>query len=339
MTLSNPELEMGLRRALAALCWLLLTAPLEASSHGLPPIPYPADNPSSPARASLGKMLFFDGRLSSNGHVPCAFCHKPQFAFSDDLQFSPGVDGQLTGRHTPPLINRAWGATQFWDGRARTLEDQVVIPITNPHEMGMTADQVVQAIQKIAGYGPLFSAAFGDSTVNFERVAMALANFVRTIISVNSAYDRYAAGDKSALTREQKRGLQFFDGKGECSECHNEFNFTDEKFANLGVGFDRPHPDAGREEVTHRRGDLGRFKVPTLRESARTPRFMHDGRFKTLGEVLDFYAKGGIPNPHIDTRIIPFYMDEQIKNDLIQFLQSLNGEGWQSIKAPEHLPQ
>ena len=204
--------------------------------------------------------------------------------------------------------------------------------------MGMTADGVVKKLSSIAGYVAMFAAAYGDKTVTFRRVAMALANFVRTITSSNSAFDRYQAGDKTALTKAQKRGLEFFNGKGECAECHEGFNFSDEKFANLGIGFDRRDPDLGREVVTHRRGDIGKFKVPTLRDAARTPRFMHDGRFQTLDEVLDFYAKGGISNPHLDTRILPFFMDRQIKEDLLEFLQALNGEGWQSIKPPEHLP-
>ena len=320
---------------------LLFLCELNLGSYplGIPNIPFPAGNPYSPASVELGKILFFDGRLSANGVVSCAFCHKPQYAFSDNLQFSSGVDGKLTGRHTPALINRAWGRSQFWDGRAATLEDQAVIPITNPHEMGMTADRVVQTIQGIAGYAPLFTTAYGSSRVDFDRIAKALANFVRTIVSGNSAYDRYEKGDKSALTKQQKRGLEFFNGKGECAECHDGFNFTDEKFANLGISFDRPTLDPGREVVTHKRGDLGKFKVPTLREVSRTGPYMHDGRFRTLGDVLDFYAKGGLPNPRLDTRIIPFYIDQQIKNDLLQFLDSLNGEGWQSIKPPDRLPQ
>jgi cytochrome c peroxidase len=331
-------------RMLVGSCFTLILVPafcsqLFAAAVALPRVPFPANNPYSKASVDLGRNLFFDGRLSSNGIVSCAFCHKPQYVFSDNLPVSPGVDGQSTGRHSPPLINRAWGQTEFWDGRAPTLEDQVIIPITNPHEMGMTADGVVKKLSGIPGYAPMFAAAYGDKTITFQRVAMALANFVRTITSSNSAFDRYQAGDKTALSKEQKRGLDFFNVKGACDECHSGFNFTDEKFANLGIGFDRPNPDLGREVVTHRRGDTGRFKVPTLRDAARTPRFMHDGRYQSLGEVLDFYSKGGISNPHLDTRILPFFMDQQIKDDLLQFLDALNGEGWQSIKAPEHLPE
>jgi cytochrome c peroxidase len=306
---------------------------------GLPAIPWPEDNPYSPARADLGKILFFDGRLSSNGIVSCAFCHEPGHAFSGSTSFSKGVDGKQGPRHASTLVNRAWGKSQFWDGRVPTLESQVIVPVTNPDEMGMTADRVVQAVQSIKGYAPLFAAAFGDSTINFDRITKAIATFERTIVSGNSPYDRYLAGDRSALTKQQKDGLDFFNRKGECAECHIGPNFTTEKFANLGIGMDLLNPDPGRETFTKRRGDFGKFKIPTLRDLAHRGPYMHDGRFKTLGEVLDLYAKGGLPNPHLDTRLTPFYLDEQTKRDLLAFLDSLNGEGWDKITPPSAFPQ
>ena len=203
----------------------------------------------------------------------------------------------------------------------------------------MTVEGVVQKIQGITGYAPLFAAAFSDSAVTFERISKAIASFERTLVSGNSPYDRYLAGDKSALTKQQKAGLDFFNRKGECAECHSGPNLTTEKFANLGIGMDQENPDPGREGVTHKRGDLGKFKIPTLRELAHRAPYMHDGRFKTLGEVLDLYAKGGLPNPHLDTRLTPFYLDEQTKQDLLAFLNSLNGEGWQKITPPSAFPQ
>jgi cytochrome c peroxidase len=306
---------------------------------GLPPVPWPEDNPYSPARAELGKILFFDGRLSSNGIVSCAFCHEPNHAFAGSTAFSKGVNGKEGVRHAQTLINRAWGKSEFWDGRSPTLEAQIIVPVTNPDEMGMTADRVVQTVQGIKGYAPLFAAAFGDSTINFDRISKAIANFERTIVSGNSAYDRYLAGDKSALTKQQKDGLDFFNRKGECAECHTGPNFTTEKFTNLGIGMDMVNPDPGREVVTKKRGDFGKFKIPTLRDLAHRAPYMHDGRFKTLGEVLDLYAKGGLPNPHLDTRLTPFYLDEQTKRDLLAFLDSLNGEGWEKITPPSAFPQ
>ena len=306
---------------------------------GLPPIPWPADNPYSAARAELGKLLFFDGRLSANGVVSCAFCHQPERAFAAGTALSVGVDGKPGVRHAQTLINRAWGKSQFWDGRAPILEAQVIVPVTNPHEMGMTADQVVQKLQGIKGYAPLFAAAFGDRSITFDRIAKAIATFERTIVSGNSAYDRFRAGDKSALTKQQKDGLDFFNKKGECAECHKGPGFSDEKFANLGVGMDRPNPDPGRAGVTQKRSDFGRFKVPTLRDLAARAPYMHDGSITTLSEVLDVYAKGGLPNPHLDTRLTPFYLDDETRRDLLAFLDALNGEGWQAIKPPAGFPQ
>ena len=306
---------------------------------GLPPVPWPQDNAYSPARVELGKILFFDGRLSSNNVVSCAFCHEPGHAFAASTPLSKGVNGKLGVRHPPTLLNRAWGKSQFWDGRAATLESQVTVPVSNPDEMGMTPDAVVRKLQDIKGYAPLFAAAFGDCEITFERIAKALGTFERTIVSGNSPYDRYLAGDKSALTKQQKDGLDFFNKKGECAECHSGPNFTTEKFANLGIGMDRTHPDPGREAVTKKRGDFGKFKVPSLRDLAHRAPYMHDGSIETLGKVLDVYAKGGLPNPHLDTRLAPFYMDEQTKQDLLLFLDSLNGEGWERITPPTAFPQ
>ena len=306
---------------------------------GLPPIPWPDDNPYSPARIELGKILFFDGRLSANDVVSCAFCHEPSHAFAAGAPLSVGVNGKFGVRHAQTLINRAWGKSQFWDGRAPTLEAQVMDPIANPNEMGMTPDRVVQKLRAIKGYGPLFVAAFGDDAITFDRIEQALASFERTIVSGNSAYDRYVAGDKSALTKEQKDGLDFFNKKGECAECHNGPNFSDEKFANIGVGMDRANPDPGRFAVTRKRSDFGKFKVPTLRDLAVRAPYLHDGSAKTLSDVLDIYARGGLPNPHLDTRLTPFYLDAEARRDLLAFLNSLNGEGWQKIKPPAKFPQ
>lgn len=306
---------------------------------GLPPIPWPEDHPYSPARVELGKLLFFDGRLSANGVVSCAFCHEPAHAFAASTALSQGVDGKPGVRHAPTFINRAWGKSQFWDGRAPTLEAQVVIPVTHPDEMGMTPNGVAQKVGRIKGYAPLFAAAFGDSSITFDRIAKAMATFERTIVSGNSPYDRYLAGDKTALTKQQRDGLDFFNKKGECAECHQGPNFSDEKFANIGVGMDQANPDSGRFAVTKKRGDMGKFKVPTLRDLAHRAPYMHDGSIKTLAEVLDLYAKGGLPNPHLDTRLTPFYLDEETKRDLLAFLDSLNGEGWQHITPPATFPR
>ncbi len=306
---------------------------------GLPSVPWPEDNPYSPARAELGKILFFDGRLSANGIISCAFCHDPAHAFAGSTALSVGVNGKLEGRHTPTLVNRAWGKSEFWDGRAPTIEAQMIGPITNPNEMGMTTEGVAQKVRSIKGYAPLFTSAFGDPVITYDRITKAIATFERTIATGNSPYDRYVAGDKSALTKQQKDGLDFFNKKGECAECHKGPNFSDEKFANLGVGMERANPDPGRAAITKKRSDSGKFKVPTLRDLAHRGQYMHDGSVKTLSEVLDLYAKGGLPNPHLDTRLTPFYLDDETRRALLAFLDSLNGEGWQNIKPPATFPQ
>jgi cytochrome c peroxidase len=203
----------------------------------------------------------------------------------------------------------------------------------------MTVEKAVQVVSGIPGYAPLFSAAFGNTTVNFDRITKSIATCERTILSGNSRFDRFMAGDRNALTKQEKAGFDFFNGKGECAECHNEANFTNEKFENLGIGMDRNPLDPGREVVTHKRGDFGKFKTPTLRDLSQRGPYMHDGRFKTLEEVLDFYSKGGIQNPHVDDRLLQFYLDVKTKAALLAFLKTLDGEGWQAIKPPSVLPQ
>jgi cytochrome c peroxidase len=305
---------------------------------GLPAVPWPADNPYSAARVELGRNLFFDPRLSSDGRIACATCHPPERAFSGGDPAPRGVTGIPLRRRAPTLINRAYGRSQFWDGRAATLEAQISGPMTAPDEMGTTPTASAEAISKIAGYAPLFEQAFGDRQVTFDRIAKAIASFERTIVSGNSPYDRYVKGDKHALSPGAKRGLEIFERSGECSECHSGYNFSDEKFASLGIGPDGKPPDPGLAGITGKRGDEGKFKTPTLREIAHTGPYMHDGRFQTLDDVLEFYRKGGKPSPHLDSRIAPFFLDAEARANLIEFLQSLSGEGWQQIKAPERLP-
>ena len=303
---------------------------------GLPPVLWPADNPYSAARVELGRYLFFDPRLSSTGTISCSTCHPPQRAFADG---DPrGATGKHLRRRAPTLINRAYGRSQFYDGRAESLETQIYDPISSPDEMASTPEGAVRNISAVPGYAPLFQRAFGDAEVTFDRITKAIACFERTILSGNSAYDRYLNGDKHALSERARRGLDIFERTGECSECHNGFNLTNEKFAGLGIGPDETPPDLGRADVTHKRRDDGKFKVPTLREVALTGPYMHDGREKTLDDVLEFYRKGGKPGPHLDSRIAPFYLDAQGKEDVIEFLKSLSGEGWQQIQAPERLP-
>jgi cytochrome c peroxidase len=241
-------------------------------------------------------------------------------------------------RRAPTLVNRAYGRSEFYDGRAASLEDQVHFPVSNADEMGSATQAAAAAISRIAGYAPLFAQAFGDPQVTFDRIAKAIASFERTLLSGNSPYDRFLNGDPDALTPAAQRGLAIFNGAGKCNQCHRGFNLTDERFAGLGIGPDRPPFDLGLAAITKKKRDTGRFKVPTLREVARTAPYMHDGRFRTLDDVLEFYRKGCLPGPDLDPRVAPFALDAPAKADLLAFLFALNGEGWQQINRPVRLP-
>ncbi len=324
---------------IAALCQLAAqTATPPKPPLGLPPVPWPAGNPYSPRRVELGRYLFFDSRLSKDGSVSCASCHPPEHAFAGGNPPPVGVTGKPLRRRAPTLVNRAYGQSQFYDGRAPTLEAQILGPVTAVDEMGSSPEAAAGAVASVAGYAPMFTSAFGDSQVTFDRIAKAIASFERTILSGNSPYDRYQAGDKRALSDNAIRGLRIFERAGECNECHSGFNFTNEKFAGLGIGPDRKPADMGLGEISGKRRDDGKFKVPTLREVARTGPYMHDARFKTLDETLEFYRKGGQPGPSLDSRIAQFFLDAPAKAYITAFLESLSGEGWQQIRPPEKLP-
>lgn len=302
---------------------------------GLPPVKWPKDNPYSPAKVKLGKLLFFDRRLSSDGTVSCATCHSVPKAFGDEKPIAVGIHGRIGKRHTPTIINVAYNDFQFWDGRAKTIEEQVLGPVGNTNEMTLDKDPKVSyekcehRIRDIPTYRRLFLEAFGHADCTMKEIAQAIATFERTILSGNSPYDRYMAGDKKALTPEQIHGLELFK-KVKCVNCHLGVNFTNNRFENIGVGMDETHPDLGRYEVTHNDRDKGAFKVPTLRESSLTGPYMHDGSAKTLREVIDYYDKGGIPNENLHPLMVPLHLSEQDKNDLVAFLESLSGEGWQT---------
>jgi cytochrome c peroxidase len=306
---------------------------------GLLPVRFPKENPYSPEKAELGKLLYFDKRLSADGTVSCATCHDPKFAFTDGKAVSDGIRGQKGGRSAPTVINRAYSLAQFWDGRAKTLEDQAIGPMANAIEMGNTHEAVVRTVKGIAGYRAMFKNVFGTEDFDINHVAMAIATFERTVLSGNSAYDRYKAGNKKALTASQIRGMNVYFNKAKCDQCHEGINFTTNAFHNLGVGMDKPNPDVGRFAITNNEADWGVFKTPTLRDISRTAPYMHDGSLKTLEEVIEFYDKGGIPNKNLDEKMKPLNLTEQDEQDLVAFLKALDGEGWQSITEPKVFPQ
>ena len=306
---------------------------------GLLPIQWPKDNPYSKAKVELGRLLYFDRRLSADGSLSCATCHHPKYAFSDNATTSTGIRGQKGGRNAPTVFNRAYSLAQFWDGRAATLEEQAKGPMANPIEMGNTHDAIVSKLKNIEGYKAQFAKVFGSEEITIDNVAKAIATFERTVLSGNSPYDRYKAGDKKALTAQQIRGLQVFQDKAKCDQCHEGINFTTNAYHNLGVGTDKPDPDVGRYAVTKNPQDWGAFKTPTLREIANTAPYMHDGSLKTLQEVVEYYDKGGIPNKNLDEKIKPLKLTTEDKAALVAFLKALSGEGWQQIQEPTKFPE
>jgi cytochrome c peroxidase len=306
---------------------------------GLPPLVWPDGNPYSVEKAELGRYLYFDRRLSADGTVSCASCHDPQRGFTDGAATSTGIRGQKGNRSAPTIFNRAYSLAQFWDGRAGSLEDQAKGPMANPIEMGNSHTAIVATLQAIAGYQPMFAKAFGTPGIDIDRTSMAIACFERTIFSGKAPYDKYKRGVKTALTAAQVRGMATFFDKAQCDRCHEGANFTLNAYANLGVGMDRPDPDVGRYAVTHDPRDWGTFKVPTLREIEHTAPYMHDGSLESLDAVVEFYNKGGIANKNLDSSIRPLHLSDEEKKDLVAFLKSLSGEGWQSVKAPEEFPK
>lgn len=334
------------RSAIVLVLLTVMTIPAVAEEALYPPLPagldrdayaVPEDNPVTPAKVELGKLLYFDARVSMDDTISCASCHHPQKGWADDKPTSLGVNGKTGNRNSPTVINTAFNYVQFWDGRATSLEEQAVGPMANPVEMAHTLEGVEQRIGAIAGYKPYFKAAFGDETVTIDRIAKAIASFERTVLSGNSKWDRHLAGDPTALSDAAKRGLELFEGKANCAQCHNGFNLTDGVFHNLGVGMAKPEPDLGRYEQTRVEKDKGAFKTPTLRDITRTAPYMHDGSQKTLEEVMDFYNKGGEPNPWLDPKVVPLDLTSEEISDIIEFMKSLEGD-WQPMEEPK-LPE
>lgn len=307
---------------------------------GLLPIRFPADNPYTPEKRELGRLLYYDKRLSADGTVACATCHDPKFSFTDGKPVSDGIRGQKGGRSAPTVFNRANSLAQFWDGRAKSLEEQAGGPMQNPIEMGNTHTAVVDTLKKIPGYRALFLKVYGSEDITIDHVTKAIATYERTVLSGNSPYDRYKAGNKAALNASQVRGFNVYFNKAKCDQCHEGVNLTANSYHNIGVGMDKPNPDEGRFAVTKNASDWGAFKTPTLREIARTAPYMHDGSLKTLEEVVDYYNKGGNPNKNLDERMKPLNLTDQEKKDLVEFMKALNGEGWQAkLVPPTSFPQ
>lgn len=306
-------------------------------------------NPLTRAKIELGRQLYFDKRLSADSTVSCASCHDPSMGYSAHTKTGVGIRGQLGGRNSPVSFNRILTGAQFWDGRADSLEAQAVGPIQNPIEMGFTHEGVVKRLGELPVYNKQFEKIFGELTI--DRVGQAIAAFERAIVTAPSPYDYYeqmkpfagldeediaddpdlakryaeakAAAEAHPISEEAKRGRDiFFTEKGNCSACHVGANLADEKFHNIGIGMQAEQPDLGRVAISKDPKDTGAFKTPTVRNVSLTAPYMHDGSVATLEEVVEWYDKGGHPNPHLSDKIRPLKLSAQDKADLVAFMQA-----------------
>jgi cytochrome c peroxidase len=315
---------------------MIFSALISASVWGMKPlpqkVPVPADNPITPAKIELGKMLYFDPRLSIDGTVSCNSCHNVMSDGGDGRPVGVGVRGQRGGRGSPTVWNSAYNTVQFWDGRAASLEDQAKGPLTNPIEMGMANhDEVMKRVNQIPGYVAAFKKAFpkDKDAVTIDNLAKAIATYERTLITLNSPFDRYIKGNKKALTVQQVKGMKLVEEIG-CTSCHTGENFSGDGFK-MGEGHYQPFPqipgskfdkmydllaDKGRFEVTKKDEDKNHWRVPTWRNVALTAPYFHNGKVKTLDEAVRVMGK---------TQLGMDLTDEQISN-IVAFLNSLTGE-------------
>lgn len=311
------------------------TAQLPKVPLGLPAVPVPEDNPMTPAKVELGRMLYFDKRLSKDGTISCATCHDPQQAWTEHRAVSEGIGGALGERNSPTVINAAYATSQFWDGRAASLEEQALGPIENPIEMGHTLDELVKQLGAVAGYRERFQQVFGTE-VTKEGIAKAIAAFERTILSGNSPYDRYQAGQTDALTEVQRRGMALFEDAG-CATCHTPPLFSNYRFYNAGVGMDRAEPDLGLMKESNKESDRGKFRVPTLREAAGTWPYFHDGSVEKLEDAVALMAAGGKDNPNLSIMLEAVRRKNLTAEDqqaLVEFIKALSGE-FPVVEPPE----
>ncbi|HKL39505.1 MAG TPA: cytochrome c peroxidase [Cryomorphaceae bacterium] len=302
----------------------------------------PADNPFTEEGIELGRHLFWEKKLSRNNAVSCGSCHFPSASFSDNAPKSVGLYGDLTPRNSMALVNMAWNTSFFWDGRARTLEEQLLEPIENPIEMDLTWSEAVERIGTDSAYQEMFTAAFGTPCVDSVRITYAMAQFIRTMVSANSEFDQVQYGP-AQLSLQEQNGLNLFlaeggdpniypggQNGGDCFHCHGGalVLFTDQQFHNNGL--DSVFTDLGRALVNGSPFSEGQFKTPTLRNIALTAPYMHDGRFETLQEVIEHYNSGGHPSATVDPLMkfqgVGLGLSEQDIDDLVAFLETLTDD-------------
>lgn len=290
----------------------------------LGPIKEPANNPTTIYGVALGRKLFYEKKLSGDGTQSCASCHIPSRAFSDKDKFSIGITGAVGQITAPPLFNLGYGNKFFWNGRVNSLEKQAILPVTNPIEMNASWKSVIETLKSDEEYMGLFEKAFNTRNIDSSHVAKAIAQFERTIYSVGSPFDTKGL---NGLTEQEQRGYQLFmSEKGDCFHCHpdplSNPLLTDNLFHNNGLDI---NPDSGLAQVTFNENDIGKFKTPSLRNLAFTPPYMHDGRFETLEEVLDFYSEGLKDSPTVDPLMKNVFqggnqLTPEQKADIISFL-------------------
>ena len=283
-----------------------------------------ADGASANFAIALGRRLFFDPVLSRDSAIACVSCHQPERAFSDGRPLAHGVDGRVGRRNTPTIVNRGYASAFSWDGRASRLESQALRAIQDSAEMDLALDSAVSRVARNRSYADAFQAL--GRAPSADAVAAVLAHYLRSIMSGDSPFDRFSAGDRGALTPIERRGLDLFQGRAGCDRCHSGSLLSDERFHNTGVAWrDERFLDAGRSDVTGHAGDRGAFKTPTLRQVAATAPYMHDGSFATLEQVVDFYDRGGNPNPNLDHRLRPLRLTADDRAALVAFLRALTG--------------
>jgi cytochrome c peroxidase len=286
----------------------------------------PTDNPLTEERARLGRRLFYETSLSRTRDISCASCHRQENAFSDPNRVSSGVEGLQGARNAPALVNLAWSERFFWDGRATSLEEQAGKPIENPLEMDLSLDDAVARLAADPSYVKDFDAAFGEA-ITSDALQKAIASFVRVLVSGQSPYDRHLAGDDSSFGAPAARGeALFFSEKASCFHCHPPAALTNDGFFNNGSYTEGG--DEGRKGVTSRTGDLGKFKVPGLRNVAVSAPYMHDGSLPTLRDVVGQYAAGGRGHPSTDPQIVPLELTTDDIDDLLAFLDSLTDQAF-----------
>lgn len=286
-------------------------------------IPSSAENPTTAEKARLGKMLFFDPRLSGSGAISCASCHNPSLGWQDGLARGVGDHGGVLGRHTPTILNAAWAEPLFWDGRADTLEQQAMGPMMAAAEMAGSPEKVMQTITTVAEYRDGLAKVFPGEKIGIENVAKVMAVFERGVVSGEAPFDRWIKGDEGAISPSAKRGFVVFNTKGNCASCHSSWRFTDDGFHDIGL----PSDDLGRGKIVQGIVALDHaFKTPTLRNIAERGPFMHDGSLQTLEQVVDHYDHGFTQRPSVSDQVKPLNLTAGEKADLVAFMQALTSK-------------